>query len=175
MKRFFICICAILFIAIGSCQAQNPAEATIKALFENFSEYEGAEGVEVSPFMMKLMRGFIKNDKDVSDEQRAFFERVNRMMIVEMSECSAQDKARFKQKVQSVEIKGFAKIEKPGDVNAITFYQMLDDKVNIIVTAIFEEGSCSFSVFEGKFDEAFAQEFASGDGHSPVRKVATTE
>lgn len=171
MKRFFSILCFVLLVAVGESWAQTSANEPIDALFEELSQIEGADGLRIGPFMMKMVRTFAKQDKEVTEEQRQFFKAIKSILIVDMSECSAASQAAFKKRMQELKLQGFTKIENPDGVQAITFYNLVNGRVNMIVTGLFEPEAYSFTVFEGNFDEAFAKEFNSAEGNSPIRKA----
>lgn len=156
MRRFFILLCALMLVAVGECRAQKSADDLAEALFEQFSEYEGAEGVKIGSFMMTMVRTFAKEDKEMTDEQRNFFNHIKRMWFVDLTECSAQDKDKFKQKMQAVDFEGYTKMEMPQEIAATTFYHLHKGKVDIMIMAIYEKDAWSFSVFEGNFEQAVA-------------------
>ena len=169
MKRLFILLCYML-VSVGCCWAQNSADAQIDALYEEFSNYQGADGMKLGPMMMKMVNSFANSDKDMTEEQRSFFKGIKRMIIVDMSESPADVRAKYKNRMQNVTLDGFTKVENPDGVQVLTYYHLLNGKVDILVVGIFEQEACSFSVYEGSFDEVFAKEFGSAQGDSPIRK-----
>lgn len=156
MRRFFILLCALMLVAVGECRAQKSADDLAEVLFEQFSEYEGADGVKIGSLMMSMVRTFAKEDKEMTDEQRNFFNHIKRMWIVDLTECSAQDKDKFKRKIQATDFEGYTKIEAPDGVAATTFYHLHKGKVDIMIIAVYEKDAWSFSVFEGNFEQTVA-------------------
>ena len=169
MKRLFILLCYLL-VSVGYGWAQNTADEQIDALYDEFSKYEGADGTKLGPVMMKMAYSFIKSDEEMTEEQRMFFKGIKRMEIVDMSESPADVKAKFKSRMSNITLDGFVKVDHSDDVQVTTFYHLLNGKVDILVVGIFEQTACSFSVYEGSFDEVFAQGFGSAQGDSPIRK-----
>lgn len=169
MRRLFILLCYLL-VSAGHCWAQNTIDEQIDALYDEFSNYEGADGTKLGPVMMKMAYAAIKSDEEVPEEQRMFFKDIKRMAIVDMSESPAEVKAKFKSRMSNITLEGFEKVESSDDVQATTFYHLLNGKVDILVVGIFEQEACSFSVYEGSFEEVFAKGFSSAQGDSPIRK-----
>ena len=159
-----------MLVSVSCCWAQNSADAQIDALYEEFSNYEGADGVKLGPMMMKMVHTLSKSDKDMTEEQRKFFLGVKKMVIVEMSECPAAEKSKFQNRMQNLTLDGFAKVENIEGMQTVTYYHLLNGKVDILVIGIFEKDTFSFSVYEGSFDEAFAKEFGTAQGNSPIKK-----
>ena len=64
----------------GNILAQQNSVKTPDELYKQFSKFKKAETMKVSPFMMKLVRTFAKEDSETDNNQRIVLKRTKSMM-----------------------------------------------------------------------------------------------
>lgn len=167
MKKFLLIL--LFGILCNTAMAQSP-----DSLYEEFTAYANADGIRITPFMMKLARMAAKDDKDEDSKQaKEFLKRTKRMAIVDMDHCSDADKERFVARIKSVNIPGFERfLDEEGD-KAIVFFKGDGNKVSCIISASLDE-IFMLTIIEGNYDldyaKAFAEEQQKG-GDSPLKMI----
>ena len=165
MRKILIFITMLSVMMAGAVIAQENTVKTPDELYKQFSKFKKAEAMKVSPFMMKLVRTFAKDDKDTDNNQRKVLKRTKSMMMVDLSACSEADKAAFMNTMRNITIEGFTKDEgKPDPTkDIITFYKLEGEVITEMITAIHDKESCSFSKVVGTFDKSMIDDNPDAD------------
>ena len=165
MRKILIFITMLSVMMAGAVIAQENTVKTPDELYKQFSKFKKAEAMKVSPFMMKLVRTFAKDDKDTDNNQRKVLKRTKSMMMVDLSACSEADKAAFMETMRNITIEGFTKDEgKPDPTkDIITFYKLEGEVITEMITAIHDKESCSFSKVVGTFDKSMIDDNPDAD------------
>ena len=94
MKKYLVAIA--LMIACQTTFAQST-----KDIFEEFGKEWNAESVSISPFLMNIGRLFM--DSDTPEIAKS----INSMKVLDLEDCSNKVKARFNEKVNNLQLKGY--------------------------------------------------------------------
>ena len=94
MKKYLVA--TALIIACQSTFAQST-----KDIFEEFGKEWNAESVSISPFLMNIGRLFM--DSDTPEIAKS----INSMKVLDLEDCSNKVKARFNEKVNNLQLKGY--------------------------------------------------------------------
>ena len=155
MRKILIIITMLSVMMAGNILAQQNSVKTPDELYKQFSKFKKAEAMKISPFMMKVVRTFAKEDSETDNNQRIVLKRTKSMMMVDLSACSEADKAAFMQTMRNITIEGFTKDEGEPDPtkDIITFYKLEGEVMTEMITAIHDKESCTFSKIIGSFDK----------------------
>ena len=165
MRKILIIITMLSVMMAGNILAQENSVKTPDELYKQFSKFKKAEAMKVSPFMMKLVRTFAKEDSETDKNQRIVLKRTKSMMMVDLSACSEADKAAFMNTMRNITIEGFTKDESGTDntKETIYFYKIEGEVMTEMITAIHDKESCSFSKVVGTFDKSMIDDNPDAD------------
>lgn len=165
MRKILIIITMLSVMMAGNILAQENSVKTPDELYKQFSKFKKAEAMKVSPFMMKLVRTFAKEDSETDNNQRIVLKRTKSMMMVDLSACSEADKATFMNTMRNITIEGFTKDESGTDntKEAIYFYKIEGEVMTEMITAIHDKESCSFTKVVGTFDKSMIDDDPDAD------------
>lgn len=156
MKKFIILILFIVGAALTPIHAQ-----TFDQIIEKYEKVKGAEAMEVSGFLMKMVMTFANDENEgVSEEEKKFMKRITSMVVLDMEECSQSDKLKFAADMRQISIDGFEAIDVEEFTTGRLFFHK-GDKKNEMVIAIYDGETYSLMLMRGRFDEEAAIIFAS--------------
>ena len=87
--------------AVEETSATNMNYISVDKLFDTLKEYENAEYIEVNSFMMGMAKMMAPR------EEKEFLKKIKNMRIIELSDCSDTDKARFAKYITNTELTSF--------------------------------------------------------------------
>lgn len=105
-------VCLLLLVAVSSVQAQS-----FESMVKRFEEYQKAECFHVGPFMMRIAKAFVsKKEMDEMDPMgRAMLEHVKHLTLLDLSDCSEEDKETFRKAVEMWVPEGYEAVDLNSD------------------------------------------------------------
>lgn len=148
-----------LLFAVSSVDAQ-----TFEVMAERFEACPKAEMMRIGPMMLRLAKAFApKKDLDeMGKEGLMFLDRVKSMTILDLSECSEQDKSAFRKTMQAWHPTNFELVEMgdAADENSQmrSFFRMGEKKRCEMLMIDLKEAQCI--LIEGDMDAEFMKQIA---------------
>lgn len=156
MKKFLFLILILALSSSTTLYAQSFDQIVAK-----YEKMKGAEVMTVPGFMMKMVMAFADDESEgMSEEEKKFMKRISSMTILDMEECSQNDKLKFAADMRQISIDGFEAIDVEKMTTGRLFFHK-GEKKNEMVIAIYDGETYSLMMMRGRFDEEAAEIFAS--------------
>ena len=159
-----IAACLLLLVAVSGAQAQSLEE--IAKRFENCPK---AEYTHVGPLLMRLARAMAPKEdmEEMGPVGRAMLENVREMALLDLEECSEEDKATFRAAVEGWVPDGYTAIEESTQSSDAELVAMRcfvrATKKNNYELILLDVKACQCTYMNGDLTEELIKEIASQD------------
>ena len=143
-------VISLLFIMLFATTAYSQETTTITtdALFNQLKKIENAEHININSFMMSMARMM------ADEEEKAFFNNINSMRIIELNACSPEDKEKFVNIVSTTELRDYEPAQENIEENERTrvYVKIKNDIIKEIVIAQLGESDFIIMQINGKLN-----------------------
>ena len=123
---------------------------SIKALFKEFKEKEGADYISIPSLPLKFMHTFMKEDNDKS---LYFLKGIKSVKVLDMEDCTPQTKADFIQRTNQLNLNEYETLvmaKEDGD-NVKILAKMNNETIREFIILTTGEDNCALILLKGKF------------------------
>lgn len=144
MKRLLFL--TLLIMSITCAMAQD---ATPESVIQKWEKENKADLTEISSFMLKIMGTM------VGKEGKDFIKKTKKLSMLDLNDCSADTKARYRQYFEKLQLKGYLREEKANDGDGnkvIVFVKMEKDVITNILSASLGTKDYVLTLMKGNYD-----------------------
>ena len=150
MRKFIATLALIIVCQVAFAQS-------IKALFKEFKEKEGADYISIPSLPLKFMHTFMKEGNDKS---LYFLKGIKSVKVLDMEDCTPQTKADFIQRTNQLNLNEYETLvmaKEDGD-NVKILAKMNNETIREFIILTTGEDDCALILLKGKFkkDDLYA-------------------
>lgn len=169
MMKKIIGVCLLLLVAVSGVQAQS-----FEDMVKRFEKCPKAECFHIGPFLMRIAKvAMPKEDFEAMDPMaKAMFEQVKHLTLLDLSDCSEEDKATFRAALESWAPEGYDAVDMGSGEDKSTeeegiskgFLRVTDKRSYELITVDLKDYQCS--QMKGALTEELLQLMAAQEAES---------
>jgi hypothetical protein len=148
MMKKIMGVCLLMLVAVSGVQAQS-----FDDMVKRFEKCPKAECFHIGPFLMRIAKvAMSKEDFEAMDPMaKAMFEQVKHLTLLDLSDCSDEDKATFRAALESWAPEGYEAVDMHSDEGKSTeedsiskaFLRVTDKRSYELITVDLKDFQCS--------------------------------
>ena len=169
LRSIILCITTIISIQLTQAQAPiTPDSTTIlmsdNELFDTIKEYDNAEYVKVTPFMIGMAKLM------ATGAEKEFLDKVKSMRIIALASCSPDDKAKYADLISLVTLKKYEPVTEISDenINMRIYLKMKEDIVTEMIIAQWGTTQNYIMQINGTLSIADIESMSKGNNPNPM-------